>query len=82
NNGSDSREVLFASLREVASARGEQILHVEWEKARQLIADGQDINYVGASGDHEFDANGDVPGAVEELVVRNGQIVSEGFLDL
>lgn len=81
-NGSDSREGLSQALRAVASAPGEQILPGEWEKARELIAAGQEINYVGASGDHEFDENGDVPGAVERLVVRNGEIVSEGFLDL
>jgi branched-chain amino acid transport system substrate-binding protein len=47
---------------QVASAPGEVILPGEWEKAKKLIAAGQDINYQGAAGDHEFDENGDVPG--------------------
>ncbi|MGF1658772.1 MAG: ABC transporter substrate-binding protein [Rubrimonas sp.] len=54
---------MSASLRAVASAPGEPILPGEWEKAKALIAAGQEIDYKGAAGDHEFDMNGDVPGA-------------------
>lgn len=81
-NGTSDREGLAAALREVATAPGETILPGEWEKARDLIAAGEDINYIGASGDHEFDEAGDVPGAVEELLVQDGAFVSQGFLDL
>lgn len=81
-NGSADRSSLSQALRSVASAPGETIMPGEWEKARELIAAGEAINYVGASGDHEFDENGDVPGAVEELVVENGRIVSQGFLGM
>lgn len=81
-NGTSDREGLSAALREVATAPGETILPGEWEKARDLIAAGEDINYIGASGDHEFDEVGDVPGAVEELLVQDGAFVSQGFLDL
>src|SRR5690606_40437549 len=35
----------------------------EWAKAKQLIAEGKDIDYKGAGGKHEFDAAGDVPGS-------------------
>ncbi|SEA45317.1 ABC transporter substrate-binding protein [Rubrimonas cliftonensis] len=52
-----------ASLRAVAGAPGEPILPGEWAKAKGLIAAGTDIDYKGAAGDMEFDANGDVPGA-------------------
>ncbi len=54
---------MSASLRAVATAPGEPILPGEWEKAKALIAAGEDIDYKGAAGDHEFDMNGDVPGA-------------------
>jgi hypothetical protein len=54
----------------VANEPGEVILPGEWEKAKQLIADGQDINYEGATGSLEFDENGDVPGVIEELVIE------------
>jgi branched-chain amino acid transport system substrate-binding protein len=50
------------ALRKVASAPGEPILAGEWAKAKALLAEGKDIDYQGAAGDHEFDANGDVPG--------------------
>jgi branched-chain amino acid transport system substrate-binding protein len=53
---------MVASLRAVATAPGEPILPGEWEKAKGLIAAGEEIDYKGAAGDHEFDMNGDVPG--------------------
>ncbi|TFH87780.1 amino acid ABC transporter substrate-binding protein [Billgrantia azerbaijanica] len=81
-NGSAEREGLSQALRSVASAPGEVILPGEWEKAVQLIADGQEINYEGASGRHEFDENGDVPGVVVEMAVEDGQFVRKGQLDL
>ncbi|MGL1834850.1 ABC transporter substrate-binding protein [Rhodocyclaceae bacterium SMB388] len=56
------RARLSESLRAVASAPGEPILPGEWAKAKQLIAEGKDIDYKGAAGDHEFDAAGDVAG--------------------
>ncbi len=76
-NGSDSREGLSAALREVATAPGEVILPGEWQKAVELLAAGQDINYEGASGSHEFDEKGDVPGVVIETVIQGA-----GFKDV
>ncbi|MGE4533841.1 MULTISPECIES: ABC transporter substrate-binding protein [Halomonas] len=80
-NGNAEREGLSAALRSVSSAPGEVILPGEWEKAKELIAAGEEINYEGASGSHEFDDNGDVPGIVEEMAVEGGEFVSKGFLD-
>lgn len=76
-NGSDSREGLSAALREVATAPGEVILPGEWQKAVELIAAGQDINYEGAAGSHEFDDKGDVPGVIIETVIEG-----PGFKDV
>lgn len=81
-NGSADREGLSEALRAVASAPGEVILPGEWEKAVELIAQGEEINYEGASGSHEFDENGDVPGIVVEMAVEDGRFVSKGFLDV
>ncbi|QFU00272.1 Leucine-, isoleucine-, valine-, threonine-, and alanine-binding protein precursor [Halomonas sp. THAF5a] len=81
-NGSAEREGLNEALRSVASAPGEVILPGEWEKAVELIAAGTEINYEGASGTHEFDANGDVPGVVLEMVVEDGSFTSQGYVDL
>ena len=69
-SGKDSREGLSAALREVATAPGETVYPGEWEKARKLLAEGKDINYEGASGSQEFDAAGDVPGVIIEMVVE------------
>jgi branched-chain amino acid transport system substrate-binding protein len=76
--GSNSREGLAEAVREVATAPGEVILPGEWEKAKRLIAEGRDINYEGASGAAEFDANGDVPGVIVEMTVRDGRFVEVG----
>lgn len=76
-NGSGAREGLNVALRNVSSAPGEVIYPGEWEKAKKLIAEGKKINYEGASGSHEFDAAGDVPGVVIETVVDG-----KGFKDV
>jgi branched-chain amino acid transport system substrate-binding protein len=71
-------EGLSDALREVASEPGEAILPGEWEKAVELIAAGEDINYEGASGSHEFDDVGDVPGVFDEMTVEEGRFVLVG----
>jgi branched-chain amino acid transport system substrate-binding protein len=80
-NGAADRSGLSAALREIATAPGEVILPGEWEKAVALIADGVDINYEGAAGLMEFDAAGDVPGAMLEMTVENGIFVEVGPAD-
>ncbi|MDR5866768.1 ABC transporter substrate-binding protein [Halomonas koreensis] len=80
-NGSADREGLNEALRSVATAPGEVVLPGEWEKARELIAAGTEINYEGASGTHEFDANGDVPGVVQEMLVQDGTFTIQGYVD-
>ena len=81
-NGSAEREGLSEALRSVSSAPGEVILPGEWEKAVELIAAGTAINYEGASGTHEFNEDGDVPGVVIEMVVEDGAFTNKGFVDL
>ena len=60
--GSADRSKISAALRAVANAPGEVIRPGEWKKAKALIAAGKDINYEGASGNVDFDKNGDVGG--------------------
>jgi branched-chain amino acid transport system substrate-binding protein len=60
--GVADRSKISAALREVASAPGEIIRPGEWAKAKDLIAEGKDINYEGAAGKADFDENGDVAG--------------------
>lgn len=79
-NGSAEREGLSEALRDVATAPGETILPGEWEKAVELIAQGEEINYEGASGSHEFNDKGDVPGIVVEMTVEDGEFKRVGEL--
>ncbi|MEM6461149.1 MAG: ABC transporter substrate-binding protein [Pseudomonadota bacterium] len=76
--GSTDRAAIAAAVREVANEPGETILPGEWEKAKQLIAAGTDINYYGAAGSQDFDENGDVPGVFETMAIEDGKLMSTG----
>jgi branched-chain amino acid transport system substrate-binding protein len=78
SKGSADRKGMAEAVRAVASAPGEIILPGEWEKAVALLKAGKEINYEGASGSHEFDAAGDVPGTIVELVVKGATFVEVG----
>jgi branched-chain amino acid transport system substrate-binding protein len=80
-NGSADREGLSAALREIASGPGEVIMPGEWEKAKELIAAGQDINYEGAGGALDFDDAGDVDGIIVELTVTDGAFTEVGVIE-
>jgi branched-chain amino acid transport system substrate-binding protein len=67
--GSTDRAKMAAALREVASAPGEKVGPGEWAKAKALIKEGKDIDYDGAGGAYDFDANGDVTGYIGKFVV-------------
>ena len=54
---------LSESLRAVSNGEGEPIFPGEWKKAKELIDAGKAVDYKGASGELNFDANGDVPGS-------------------
>ncbi len=71
--GSADRGKIAAALREVSNAPGEIILPGEWAKAKKLIAEGKDINYVGGAGPQDFDENGDVEGSFSRSTVVNGK---------
>jgi branched-chain amino acid transport system substrate-binding protein len=66
-------------LRSVAGPLGEKITTgVEgMGRALELLQQGKDIDYVGASGEVGFDENGDVVTPIEIWCFRGGQIVTE-----
>ena len=67
--GSSDKTKMIQALRDVASAPGEVVGPGEWAKAKELIKAGKDINYEGAGGSYEFDANGDVTGYIGKFIV-------------
>ena len=75
-----SKDGLNGALRDVATAPGTKVFPGEFAKAKELIAAGEDIDYEGASGSHEFDEAGDVPGDYDTMVVRDGKFVVESEL--
>ena len=62
------------ALREVTNAPGLEIKPGELAKGLAAIKNGDDINYVGAAGDHEFDTNGDVSGTFEHWHIKDGKL--------
>ena len=72
------------ALRDVANAPGEVVGpgRAGIARAFALIADGRDINYEGASGVVDIDANGDVFGPIEIWTVKDGEIASTGRFEL
>lgn len=69
--GSTDRTAVKNALRQVANAPGVIVGPGEWKKAVALIKAGTDINYQGASGDHEFDEKGDVSGLIGKYIVQD-----------
>ncbi len=78
--GSADRAAIAKQVRNVATAPGVEILPGEWKKAVAAIKAGKDINYQGASGNHEFDKVGDVPGVIVEMDIKNDQFVEVGVI--
>ena len=70
--GSTDRTAVRDALRAVANPPGELIEPGDWEKAKQLIAEGKDVDYAGASGPHDFDEKGDVDGVIGHFVIKDG----------
>ena len=72
------------ALRDVANPPGEVVGPGvdSIKRALELILQGQDINYEGAGGSHDFDENGDVISTIEIWKIENGVIVSTGRYEL
>jgi len=69
-------------LREVAGPPGEQIEPdiEELKRAKELLQAGKPINYSGASGNINFDENGDVVGPIDVVCSQDGIAVVETTL--
>ncbi len=72
---SADRAAIQAKIKDVANAPGEKILPGELAKGLKLIAEGKDVDYVGATN-VEFDDAGDVPGSYREMEIKAGKFES------
>ncbi|RDD63777.1 ABC transporter substrate-binding protein [Ferruginivarius sediminum] len=63
--GSTDGEAIRDALNEVANPPGMKVGPGEFAKAKDAIANGEDVNYEGVAGSLDFDGNGDVPGTFE-----------------
>ncbi|WP_290652195.1 ABC transporter substrate-binding protein [Aquisalimonas sp.] len=72
--GSLDRDAIRDNLRSVANPPGEEVYPGEWEKALELLANGEEINYEGASGSVDLDEHGDVPGTFAHWHIEDGEI--------
>ena len=69
--GSAERGAIQPAVMDVANAPGEKIFPGELEKALAIIAEGGDVDYVGAT-DVEFTEVGEAAGAYKEVEVKDG----------
>ena len=77
--GSEDGDAIKAAMRKVANAPGERVGPGDLPRALELISQGQDVDYVGAAGEQEFDDNGDVLNTIEIWKLEGGTITSTGI---
>nr|WP_309502191.1 ABC transporter substrate-binding protein [uncultured Roseovarius sp.] len=76
--GSTDPAVYKEKVMDVANAPGEEILPGELDKALQILKDGGDIDYVGASA-VELIGPGESAGTYREIEMKDGKMVEVGF---
>jgi branched-chain amino acid transport system substrate-binding protein len=69
--GSADRAAIAGKVMDVANAPGEKIYPGELEKALKILANGGDVDYVGAT-DIELVGAGEASGAYREFIVKDG----------
>ena len=76
--GEATREAVAANVMDVANAPGEKIMPGELGKALQILADGGDVDYVGATN-VELIGPGEAAGTYREYVVKDGAFETVTF---
>ena len=74
--GTTDRIAIRDTLRSVANPPGATVLPGEWAKAKTLIANGEEVDFVGAAGSHDFDAMGEVSGTFAYWKIDGGKFVT------
>lgn len=77
--GSTDSEAIKNNLRDVSNPPGEKVYAgpEEFEKAFKLLEEGKDINYEGAGGSVDFNADGDVVSPIQVWKIEDGEIVTD-----
>jgi ABC-type branched-subunit amino acid transport system substrate-binding protein len=75
--GDISSTAIRDQMRQVASPPGVFIAPGQFAKAFELLREGKQINYEGASGSVDFDPNGDVEAPIEIWRFSEGRIVTD-----
>ncbi len=78
--GSTEGAAIRDALMEVANPPGEKVGPGEFAKAKKILEGGGDVDYEGAAGNQNFDANGDVPGIYAHWAIEGGKIVDVAIL--
>lgn len=76
--GSTDRTKVRDALRAVGNGKGMKILPGQWKEALAAIEAGKEIDYAGATGDIDFDMDGDVAGSYNQWEVKGGKAVKLG----
>ncbi|HAC50746.1 MAG TPA: branched-chain amino acid ABC transporter substrate-binding protein, partial [Sulfitobacter sp.] len=76
--GSNDPAMYKEKVMDVANAPGEKILPGELGKALQIIKDGGDVDYVGASA-VELIGPGESAGSYREIEMKDGKMVTVGY---
>ena len=76
--GSAERSAIQAQVMAVANAPGEKILPGELAKGLQILADGGEVDYDGATG-VELNEVGEVPGTYQEMEIEGGAFVTKAL---
>ena len=73
--GSDDPVAVRNELRSVANPPGEIVGPTDIAKALELVRDGEDVDYIGASGNVDFDENGNVVSWMRVWTVKDNTIL-------
>lgn len=71
-------------IRKVTDPHGEKIYAgaAELKKARELLAEGKTIQYIGATGPLNFDKNGDILAPIQTWSVVKGKVTPTGMITI
>lgn len=76
--GSTDRAAIRDALTDLLDENGAEVVAGDWAAAKEAIAAGKKIRYLGASGSFLLDENGDrTSGSVEVWKITGGEIVSD-----